>query len=82
MKKENPKFNWKDAIRLKGRTFVDLFTYVMLAKLVNVCFFKGVDFTSGSLTIYVTVLGTFAVSNGVMHVVRMKNGKSENGEGE
>lgn len=65
------KFDWKEAIRLKGRTFVDLFTYVMLIKLMNVCFFKGADFTSGSLTVYGTVLTTFAITNTVLGV---KNG--------
>lgn len=70
-------FSWKEqlTVNLRGGIWVGLFTLVILAKLIFVCFLDSTDFTSGTLTAYATVLGTFAVSKGFSKMLNGKNGK-------
>lgn len=74
------RISWQDklTINLKGGVWVGLFTFVMLFKLIFVCFFGSMDFTSGSLTVYGTVLGTFGLTKLGAKMVNGKNGKPVN----
>jgi len=60
-------------INLKGGVWTGWFTAIMLAKLVAVCFFHSADYTSGSLTVYGTVIGTYGLTR---LGAKMVNGKS------
>jgi hypothetical protein len=60
-------------INQKGGVWAGWFTFIMLCKLIMVCFFRSPDFTSGSLTVYGTVIGTYGLTR---LGAKMVNGKS------
>ena len=65
---------WQQLIDIKGGVWAGIFTFIVLMKLILICFWSSPDFTSGVLTVYGTIIGTFGLTKLGAKAINGNNG--------